>query len=99
MVWSPLAVKNSADEKIGTVSGLVIGMVVWYIGAARGPGNPYGIAAATVSRLLHPGRAAITLLNKQMVFLAPFLFLRINSPPQLQGFFVMIPVTIVVRHH
>lgn len=24
-------------------------MVVWYIGAARGPGNPYGIAAATVS--------------------------------------------------
>jgi hypothetical protein len=31
------------------VAGLVIGMVVWYIGAARGPGNPYGIAAATVS--------------------------------------------------
>lgn len=31
-----------------------------------------------------------------MVFIAPFLFLRVNSPPQLQGFFVMIPVTIVV---
>ncbi|OCF31124.1 hypothetical protein I316_07256 [Kwoniella heveanensis BCC8398] len=32
----------------GTVVGLIIGMVVWYIGAARGPGNPYGIAAATM---------------------------------------------------
>ncbi|WVQ97371.1 hypothetical protein IAU59_004483 [Kwoniella sp. CBS 9459] len=32
----------------GTVLGLVIGMVVWYIGAGRGPGNPYGIAAATM---------------------------------------------------
>jgi hypothetical protein len=30
-----------------------------------------------------------------MVFIGPFLFLRVNSPPQLQGFFVMIPVTIV----
>jgi hypothetical protein len=35
-------------------------------------------------------------LNRQMVFIGPFLFLRINAPPQLQGFFVMIPVTIVV---
>ncbi|WVF70551.1 hypothetical protein IAT40_005342 [Kwoniella sp. CBS 6097] len=32
----------------GTILGLIIGMVVWYIGAARGPGNPYGIAAATM---------------------------------------------------
>ena len=31
-----------------------------------------------------------------MVFIAPFMFLRVNAPPQLTGFFVMIPVTIVV---
>ena len=36
----------------GTVLGLVIGMVAWYIGAGRGPGNPYGVAASTVR--LHP---------------------------------------------
>jgi hypothetical protein len=34
--------------------------------------------------------------DDQMVFIGPFLFFRINAPPQLQGFFVMIPVTIVV---
>jgi hypothetical protein len=32
----------------GTLVGLVLGMVVWYIGAGRGNGNPYGIAAATL---------------------------------------------------
>ncbi|KAF8168489.1 hypothetical protein B0H34DRAFT_816566 [Crassisporium funariophilum] len=31
----------------GTLVGLVLGMVVWYIGAARGPGNPYGIVIAS----------------------------------------------------
>ncbi|KAI5478848.1 hypothetical protein MNV49_004580 [Pseudohyphozyma bogoriensis] len=30
---------------IGTFSGAVIGMVVWYIGAGHGTGNPYGMAA------------------------------------------------------
>ncbi|WRT64249.1 uncharacterized protein IL334_001180 [Kwoniella shivajii] len=32
----------------GTCVGLVLGMIVWYIGAGTGPGNPYGIAAATM---------------------------------------------------
>ncbi|EIW70668.1 hypothetical protein TREMEDRAFT_73534 [Tremella mesenterica DSM 1558] len=32
---------------IGTGIGLVFGMLAWYIGAAKGPGNPYGIAAIT----------------------------------------------------
>jgi hypothetical protein len=40
-----------------------------------------------------------SIADDQMVFIGPFLFLRINSPPQLQGFFVMIPVTIVVCPH
>lgn len=33
----------------GTILGLIIGMVAWYIGAGHGPGNPYGVAASTVS--------------------------------------------------
>lgn len=32
----------------GTVLGLVLGMVVWYIGAGKGNGSPYGIAAASI---------------------------------------------------
>ncbi|WWD17770.1 hypothetical protein CI109_102211 [Kwoniella shandongensis] len=32
----------------GTVLGLILGMLAWYIGAGSGSGNPYGIAAATM---------------------------------------------------
>ncbi|GFZ43623.1 hypothetical protein JCM24511_01343, partial [Saitozyma sp. JCM 24511] len=60
----------------GTVFGLIVGMVAWYMGAARGPGNPYGIAAST------------------MVLIAPFLYLRIVSPPDKMAFWLMIGVTI-----
>ncbi|EJU01649.1 hypothetical protein DACRYDRAFT_116734 [Dacryopinax primogenitus] len=31
----------------GTILGLLLGMVAWYIGAARGDGNPYGIVIMT----------------------------------------------------
>ncbi|WVQ77075.1 hypothetical protein IAR50_006758 [Cryptococcus sp. DSM 104548] len=32
----------------GTVAGLVIGMLAWYIGSGHGNGNPYGVTAATM---------------------------------------------------
>ncbi|KZO91011.1 hypothetical protein CALVIDRAFT_506209 [Calocera viscosa TUFC12733] len=32
----------------GTMAGLVLGMLAWYIGAARGNGNPYGMVIITV---------------------------------------------------
>ncbi|WWC58457.1 uncharacterized protein I303_100999 [Kwoniella dejecticola CBS 10117] len=32
----------------GTVAGLVLGMLAWYIGSGHGTGNPYGVAAATM---------------------------------------------------
>jgi hypothetical protein len=49
----------------GTIIGLVLGMLAWYIGAAKGPGNPYGVAAATVSDccLLSPHRKAFCILG------------------------------------
>ncbi|TFK67683.1 hypothetical protein BDN72DRAFT_87052 [Pluteus cervinus] len=31
----------------GTIIGLLVGMAIWYIGAGRGDGNPYGIVIAT----------------------------------------------------
>ncbi|KAI5117073.1 hypothetical protein M0805_007950 [Coniferiporia weirii] len=31
---------------IGTVCGLIVGLLVWYIGNGHGNGNPYGVAAA-----------------------------------------------------
>lgn len=34
-----------------TILGLVLGIATWYVGAGSGPGNPYGIAASTVSAL------------------------------------------------
>ncbi|KAK2684997.1 hypothetical protein QWA68_016333 [Fusarium oxysporum] len=36
---------GSLIRVFGTIVGGVIGMVVWYIGAGNGPGNPYGLAA------------------------------------------------------
>lgn len=43
---------------VGTVVGGVAGLVAWYIGSGRGPGNPYGLAAvmAVVIVLLMWGR-------------------------------------------
>lgn len=32
----------------GTLIGLVLGMVAWYMGSGHGRGNPYGVVAATV---------------------------------------------------
>nr|KIR45893.1 hypothetical protein I312_04863 [Cryptococcus bacillisporus CA1280] len=32
----------------GTATGLVVGMLAWYIGSGHGNGNPYGVTAATL---------------------------------------------------
>jgi len=37
---------NLVTRLIGTFAGLCVGLVSWYIGAARGTGNHYGIAAS-----------------------------------------------------
>jgi hypothetical protein len=46
------------SRTIGTVVGGVLGLLVWYIGSANGPGNPYGLAAisAAVLAILMWGR-------------------------------------------
>lgn len=46
------------SRAVGTVVGGVAGLVAWYIGSGRGPGNPYGLAAimAAVIILLMWGR-------------------------------------------
>lgn len=37
------------SRTIGTVVGGVLGLLVWYIGSATGPGNPYGLAAISAA--------------------------------------------------
>lgn len=48
-------VYNFVTRMTGTCIGAVIGMVLWYIGAQRGPGEPYGVTAACVSSRLTDG--------------------------------------------
>jgi len=77
-------------EQAGTVIGLVIGLIVWYIGApGNGSGNPYGITAATVRR------AAFDMANGKLVFVGPILFMRILAPIQSMAFWLMTGVTIL----
>ncbi|KAK4688328.1 hypothetical protein P7C73_g1783, partial [Tremellales sp. Uapishka_1] len=76
----------------GTVVGLVVGMVSWYTGAQLGTGNPYGVAASTVcpfSLLRNTGPD----VYGQMVFIAPFLYMRINAPQATSAFWIMSAVT------
>jgi len=53
IVCTPVRSKSSdADNQAGTILGLIVGMVIWYIGApGNGSGNPYGITVVTVSLL------------------------------------------------
>ncbi|KAL7424784.1 hypothetical protein Q5752_000468 [Cryptotrichosporon argae] len=74
-VYTGEQVLNYGIRLAGTLSGCVLGIVIWYIGDAKGDGNPYGFVAAA------------------MVFLAPFIFLRINVPIQHMAFFLMTVVT------
>ncbi|GMK54826.1 hypothetical protein CspeluHIS016_0114120 [Cutaneotrichosporon spelunceum] len=39
---------NFLQRMSGTLVGAIMGMVLWYIGAQRGPGNAYGVTAAFV---------------------------------------------------
>lgn len=49
-VFTGEQVLNFVTRMTGTCIGVVLGMVVWYIGApGKGHGNAYGVAAATVS--------------------------------------------------
>lgn len=39
------------SRTIGTVVGGVLGLLIWYVGSANGPGNPYGLAAISAAVL------------------------------------------------
>ncbi|GAA5871160.1 hypothetical protein JCM8547_001473 [Rhodosporidiobolus lusitaniae] len=51
-VYAGDQILGSLQKLTGTAVGLVYGMLVWYIGAARGPGSPYGIGAAVIVFML-----------------------------------------------
>jgi hypothetical protein len=53
-VFTGEQVFNFVQRMAGTCVGVVMGMVLWYIGAQRGLGNAYGVTAAFVSPSLHP---------------------------------------------
>ncbi|KAF8060806.1 hypothetical protein FPV67DRAFT_1673642 [Lyophyllum atratum] len=46
-VYAGDQIAGFAVRLTGTLLGLVVGIVVWYIGAGSGSGNPYGIVIAT----------------------------------------------------
>ncbi|WVR05967.1 hypothetical protein IAU60_002995 [Kwoniella sp. DSM 27419] len=41
-------ITNFIIRMSGTIVGLILGMLAWYIGSGSGSGNPYGVAAATM---------------------------------------------------
>lgn len=45
VVYASEFVYGFITRVIGTVIGGILGMLIWYIGAGRGPGNSYGMAA------------------------------------------------------
>ncbi|KZT25917.1 hypothetical protein NEOLEDRAFT_1132953 [Neolentinus lepideus HHB14362 ss-1] len=45
-VYASDQIFNYFTRLIGTFIGLIIGLLVWYIGSGHGKGNPYGIAAS-----------------------------------------------------
>ncbi|GAA6043841.1 hypothetical protein JCM8097_007230 [Rhodosporidiobolus ruineniae] len=45
-LYSGDQILSSIQKVLGAAIGLVYGMLLWYLGAANGPGSPYGLGAA-----------------------------------------------------
>ncbi|KAJ3509937.1 hypothetical protein NLJ89_g4950 [Agrocybe chaxingu] len=72
MAQTGLAIMGFFIRILGTIIGLLLGIVVWYIGAGNGNGNPYGIVIAST--------AMWTMVSTTILFVVGYSWINANHP-------------------
>lgn len=75
-------VVNFVSRMGGTLVGVALGIIGWYLGAGRGRGNPYALSAMAVSRIVFLVLASRRLARFDLLIPA---FHRLHSLPVSSG--------------